>query len=968
MSGENRTVFELRLGSFTEDELAVTRISGAEALSEPFAFEVDFFPVSEEEIDLGPLLAAEARLSLRRPEGGERWVHGICARIEHRGLFAGKPRYRAVLAPKLVLLGETRDSRIFQLQSVPEIVKVVLDENRIAFQSKLRGSYPKREMCVQYGESCLAFVSRLLEEEGIAYWFAHDSDGHVLVLGDDPKAFAPLPEGEELPYRVDVQAAGDVEYLCALRRSSRVKPAKSTLRDFDFERPALDVTAQASDGAGDEVYDYPGGFVEPAQVKRLSGTRLEELRFGTETWRGEGTCQRLAPGCVFEVSGHPEPSFDVRLLAVRVEHEGRQQTSAGDVAKVDSFYRSRFLAIREGRPYRPRRKTKRPVISGPQTATVVSAGSEEVWVDEHARIKVKFHWDRKGFDDDRASGWVRVGQSWAGSGFGTLFVPREGQEVLVRFFEGNPDRPFVAGAIYNGQNRPPVTLPHDKSRSTLKTDSSLGSGGSNELRFEDLKDGEEVYLHAQKDEKIEVGNDKTQHVFANEKLVVEKDRSRTVRGDQELKVRGDDASQIGGNQTLAVAGDRTTAVAQSHTETVVGSQTVSVGGLRTVTVGAASMETVGAAAALTIGGAYAVNVAGAYNEAVGAMKSIEVGAERIEIVGAARKETVGGDSSAKVDGDFASDVSGGVATSVGKDSKEEVSGRTQIQVKERVAWSAKKYLLEADTFTLTVGGKLILSLEKSGVIQFYGKSITVNGQAIKLRGAQIKKVAPAADRQKQLQIEQLEELRGARATAEFTLVDLDGAPVVNQAFRVEHDTGARKGATDGNGHVKVPLPKEGKFKVTLAGEPAPQGKVSPKGSAKGATRVELGKAYGLATGKNHLLELPERRNVMTVAYLFDGRPGDAYPKYVLESDDGAYRQERSPKDDLVKGDGLLQLRFDKLVAGKHYKLTKRLDAEHTEVLFEDMGYAQLVDQQRPETLGLAESDHGGAKTSPRRPK
>ena len=237
MSAKARRVMRLRLGALSEGDLMVTRVTGVEALSEPFSFEVDFFTVADEPLDLEPLLAAEACLSLSRPGGAERFVNGICVRAEHVGVMAGRPRYRATIGPKLLLLDHGRGSRIFQGRSVPEIVKAVLDEGGIAHRSALGGSYPAREMCVRYRETGLELVTRLLAEEGIAYWFEHASDGHVLVLGDVPGAFAPLAGGDELPFRAEADAAGTEEYLFDVRRTRRVKPGKATVRDYDFELP-----------------------------------------------------------------------------------------------------------------------------------------------------------------------------------------------------------------------------------------------------------------------------------------------------------------------------------------------------------------------------------------------------------------------------------------------------------------------------------------------------------------------------------------------------------------------------------------------------------------------------------------------------------------------------------------------------------------------------------------------------------
>jgi type VI secretion system secreted protein VgrG len=305
-------------------------------------------------------------------------------------------------------------------------------------------------------------------------------------------------------------------------------------------------------------------------------------------------------------------------------------------------YRNRFTCVSEDVPYRPERRTRCPVVGGAQTAVVVGPAGEEIHTDVSGRVKVQFHWDREGKRDDRSSCWIRVSQAWAGPGWGALYLPRVGQEVVVEFLEGDPDRPIIVGGVYNGANPPPVDLPGEKTRSTLRSASSPGGDGSNELRFEDAKGQEEVYLHAQRDLNVVVENDASRRVGGNETIAVDKDRARSVGGSQSLQVAKDDTSTITGSQLLTVSGNRTTTVGASHVETVGADQSVSVGGAVAVTVALASAESVGLGKALNVGGAYAINVGGAMNELVAGLKAEEVGGAKIEVVGAKKSETVVG--------------------------------------------------------------------------------------------------------------------------------------------------------------------------------------------------------------------------------------------------------------------------------------------------------------------------------------
>ncbi len=320
-------------------------------------------------------------------------------------------------------------------------------------------------------------------------------------------------------------------------------------------------------------------------------------------------------------------------VAVSVVHRGDQpEALAGALATGTSGYQSRVVCLRKEIPYRPERRAAHPKIAGWQTAVVVGPAGEEIHTDQHGRVKAQFRWDREGKEDDHASCWIRVAQALAGPGFGALWLPRVGQEVLVSFEEGDPDRPLVMGAAYNGMNTTPLDLPAEKTRSTLKSRSSPGDGyGFNELRFEDAAGTEEVYLHAQKNLQIEVLNDKAQQVGGNEKLLVAKDRSRTVGGNQALLVKGNDDGQVLGNQALEVTMNRATAVGMNHTETVGGNQSVNVGGAQAVTVALASAETVGLAKVLAVGGAYLVNVGAVMNEVVVGAKTEEVGAAKVEL-------------------------------------------------------------------------------------------------------------------------------------------------------------------------------------------------------------------------------------------------------------------------------------------------------------------------------------------------
>jgi type VI secretion system secreted protein VgrG len=745
MAEKTRIFLELRIGSLSERDLRVSRVRGREALSEPFVFDVEFEPHGDEPLDLANLVGTEAQLQLKS-DSSERYVHGIAEAVEFTGVRAKQPRYALRLVPRLALLGHTEDSRIFQNLAVPEIVKKVLDEWKVvhAFGAKrqsapggLSASYPKREYCVQYRETDLAFISRLLEEEGIGWLFDQADGKHTLVLIDEPGAFQPIEGDEKLPFRVPDSTEEDTEYAYGTRHDQRVRPGKATLRDFDFTRPGLVVqgSSQVKSDTELELYSFRLAYADDGPLKRLAKARLEEARVESETVEGQSNSPRLSAGATFEITDAPADTLGGKLQLLWVAHDAVWKTGSDSAA-----YDATFGAQRTNSPWRPVRRTPRPLIAGSQTAIVVGPAGEEIQTDKHGRIQVQFHWDRLGKKDDKSSCFVRVSQPWAGPGWGTLRLPRIGQEVLLRFLDGDPDRPLVVGAVYDGTNEPPIDLPSNKTQSTLRSDSSLGGGGYNELRFEDAKGDEDVFLHAQKDETVVVENDKHQEVHANETLAVDKDRTRTVDGNLTVSVSKRDDTSISGDDTLTVTGARSTQTALSHDEEITGSQAETVARTATVKVGKQSDAIVGAAAALSVGGAYAVTVGGILNVAVGGARLEQVGGVRASVVGMAAELQVAKNAEAQVGGSDTITVAGAVEQTTAKDLEEATDGKANLEVSDSLAVFAKQLQFEAqDKLTISVGGEVVLELTSSGQVTLGGKAITFDGNQITTKGSSVAK-------------------------------------------------------------------------------------------------------------------------------------------------------------------------------------------------------------------------------------
>jgi type VI secretion system secreted protein VgrG len=732
--------FDLEAGPHAPGELRVLGFEARERLSEPFEVIVTASPRTD--VDAAALVGEPARLCLHLAEE-DRTLDGIVARARswEEGRGEDRRRLQLTIVPRAWRLGRLVRSRIFQDKTVPEIVQQVLKDGGVEVRASLSGRYGPREYCVQYRESDLDFVHRLLEDEGIFYWFEHGQDAHVLVLADAPSAHPPLPGGAHLVFREPGGHAVTEEHLDVYRQRVELRAAKVSLRDYDPARPALDLTASA-EGGGDvalEIYDHPGGYTEPSAGAARSRVRLEEQRARAALFDGESPCARLAPGFKLEVAEHPA-GLDGEYVILEVEHVGRQPEILGGLGGATRAepYRNRFVCLPADVPFRPERRTARPIVPGAQTALVVGPKGEEIYTDESGRVKVQFHWDREGKRDERSSCWIRVAQTWAGPGYGSLYLPRIGQEVVVEFLDGDPDRPLVTGAVYNGANPPPVALPGEKTRSTLRSASTPGSDGSNELRFEDAAGQEQVYLHAQRDLSVVVENDETHRVGGNEKLTVTKDRTRSVGGSQSLQVAGSDTSTVGGSQSLQVGGNRTTTVGAAHVETVAADQSVHVGGAQAVTVALAAAETVGLAKALSIGGAYAVNVGGVMNELVGGLKAEEVGGAKVEVVGAKKTETVAGSRTLHVGGDLSESVTGARTLKVGKDLVLDVGGKLQQTVTGAYTLKAKEIVLSAqEKLTLKVGSATV-EISKNGDVAVKGAKVTLNASGdLVLKGSKI---------------------------------------------------------------------------------------------------------------------------------------------------------------------------------------------------------------------------------------
>ena len=572
---EPRFLFEMK-----DVEFRVVQFSAREALSSPF--EVDLTLASEDEIEFDAVIGKEGLLTILGEEE-DRCIHGLLKEFTQTGSRGRFFLYQARLVPTIWLLTLEQDCRIFQTKTVEEIVTQILEETAIPsdrFEFRLQNQYQPRDYCVQYRETDLNFISRLLEEEGIFYFFEHSAEKHLLVFGDSTVNYQPIAgerndeDKTEVGFHLADGLAPDMDFVRHFIFASQIQTGKVTIRDFNYEKPDVDLTAHEEGDTHQmlEVYDYPGEFNDEGIGKNLAQVRLQEAVMSKEKAEGQSNCPRFIPGFTFNLIDHEREDFNQEYYFLEVYHTGQQPQVLEALASQEAgtSYNNDFVGIPASVTYRPERRTRKPIVEGVQTAFVVGPKGEEIYTDEYGRIKVQFHWDREGEMNEKSSCWIRVAQSLAGMGWGAIHIPRTGQEVIVDFLEGDPDRPIVMGSVYHATNEPPYDLPAEKTKSTLKTLSSPGGGGFNEIRFEDKKGEEQIFIHAEKNQDIRVKNDCFEWIGNNRNLVVKTDQKEHVENNRLEKVGADHMEEIGKDRHLKVKGKEAKAVDDSHSFTVKG--------------------------------------------------------------------------------------------------------------------------------------------------------------------------------------------------------------------------------------------------------------------------------------------------------------------------------------------------------------------------------------------------------------
>lgn len=563
------------------DQLLFSRLIGYDEMSRLFEFELDLLrPESLGSVDSSAIVGEDITVKLAPTDGSTRYINGAVVQFKHTGIANRFYCYRAVLRPWLWFLTLNANCRIFQEKTVPDIIKAVFADYSFAdVEYHLEEAYETLTYCVQYRESDFNFISRLMEHEGIFYYFKHLQDKHTLVITDSGTNYQQITGYSTIPYFPPGNTANrERDHIDEWLSSQQVCTGKYQLDDFDFESPSSDLTAK-SQSLGEythnnmEVYDYPGKYSKVNTGTQLTSKRIEELHFQSSLVNGAGNALGLQSGMEFTLQGFYFAEENVKHIVVAANYElggsgGYVSGNGGD----DEIFKCHFVAMKASQQFRAARITPKPVISGTQTAIVVGKSGEEIWTDQYGRVKVKFHWDRDTEKNETSSCWIRVSFPTAGKKWGWVSLPRIGQEVIVSFLEGDPDQPLITGRVYNAEQMPPYDLPANQTQSGIKTRSSKEgvADNYNEIRFEDKKDSEEVYVHAEKDFNCVIENNETRKIGLTKKdagdQTIEIHNNRTVtinEGNDTLTVKkGNRLTDIDtGNETLNVKqGNRITNV------------------------------------------------------------------------------------------------------------------------------------------------------------------------------------------------------------------------------------------------------------------------------------------------------------------------------------------------------------------------------------------------------------------------
>jgi len=730
--------------SLGADVLLFHKMDAKESLGRLFEYDIDLLS-TKYDIDPNAILGKTVTVKLEMPDEGFRYFNGYVTRFTQQGVRGRYNAYQAIVRPWFWFLTRRANCRIFQQMTVPDIIKKIFNDYPGVADAKfeLTGAYQKWDYCVQYRESDFNFVSRLMEQEGIYYYFKHEEGRHFLVVSDSYSAHSAFAGYEQIPFvPQDKMTRPEQERISSWIFTREIQPGRYVTDDYDFERPSVELQVKTKikrehQHADYEVYEYPGEYVKIDEGEHYIQSRIEELHVEYELARGNTNARGMNVGHLFKLVGQTRSDQNIEYLVVSTHHH-LQYSEYESMDAQGSSYECGFTVLNSRQQFRSARTTPKPMVQGPQTAVVVGPDGDEIYTDKYGRVKVQFHWDREGEKNQNSSCWIRVSHPWAGKNWGMIAIPRIGQEVIVDFLEGDPDQPIITGRVYNAEQMPPYALPANMTQTgMLSRSSKTGTGANaNELRFEDKKGAEQVYLHAEKNQDIEVENDethwvghdrkknidndetthvkhdRTETVDNNETITIGVDRTEKVGSNEKITIGSNRTESVGANEDITIGANRTEKVGSNETITIGSNRSISVGSSETATVALQRTHTVGVNETISVGAAQEVNVGAAQTITVGAMQATTVGANQTVTVGAKQSISVGSDMSESVGGNQAYTVTGNRTADIGKDDSVKV---------------AKNLIIDAGESVTIKTGDASITMKKDGTITIKGKDITIDG-------------------------------------------------------------------------------------------------------------------------------------------------------------------------------------------------------------------------------------------------
>ncbi|CAM3213811.1 type VI secretion system tip protein VgrG [Vibrio neptunius] len=665
----------------SEHEFRVESFQVNEELSKDFQVSLSLLSL-DADITFEELIRKPALLTLfGQGVGSARFFHGVVNEVRFLGTGRRFSRYQIILVPQSWFLTQRQDCRIFQNLAAPDIISQVLDDASVTdYRLELSGVYPQKEYVLQYRETDSIFVHRMLAEHGMWYYYEHTESNHTLVIVDSNDA---IPELLSTPlnasylgplvYHSDAGGVADREHIVDLTAINRVRTGSTTYTDYNYEQPKIP-QQMSSEGTLDQdlkLFDYPGRYVDPVMGQVRASEWIAEHQVDNHQIAAMSNIMRVVPGYSFNISEHPRSALNRDYTMLSIVHNGHDpQVHEDENSGLPTHYDNSFTCIPRDVIFKVQ-KPSPPVVEGPHTAVVVGPAGEEIYTDELGRIKVQFHWDRYGNNDENSSCWIRVSQSMAAPSWGAVYLPRIGHEVVVTFLEGDPDRPLVTGAVYHGLHFPPYSLPENKTRTTFRTQTHKGTG-YNEMSFEDEANQEEIYFHAQKDMATKVLNNRYRDIGQDEFLEVGRNQTNEVHGDHKETIDGHKTTQVNSTFTETVEQDVTVTYNANETQSVKNNSTLEIGDNRSTK--------------------------------IGKNDDLDVGENSNLVVGASRSADIGKDDNQTVGGDLTVSVKGNTSY--------KADAATQV--------------VSGDKIVLKTGGSSLV-MNSDGSIKLTGSSITIEG-------------------------------------------------------------------------------------------------------------------------------------------------------------------------------------------------------------------------------------------------